>query len=257
MATLTAAQIKTILLTGTYPETVEINASLMQNDERRKYPSIDVQNITGEEIQKDFPTTITGQTFLVHLWYRYRSFGEQEEPGIKSIEDVILNTIDANANFQTDVKITVTEGWRRDSETFPVRRSHSILTVTAEELSSTDGSGILGDEITITIPTVSGAIDVINVITDDAGVVKDLDLATDSEQIYTKIRNNGVLAVEVAVDVATEDLIKTQTFAVDDISITFTKGGVADVRTVNLNSIVASGTRGLVQTQIITMDVKY
>jgi len=256
MATLTALQIKTILEGAVYPEDVEINAALMQNDERRKYPSIDVQNVTGEDIQKDFPTTITGQTFLVHLFYRYRSFGEQEETKIKAIEDVILNEIDANANFSTDVKITVSEGWRRDSETFPVRRSHSVLTVTADELSSTDGSGILGDEITITIPTVGSPIDVINVITDEAGVIKDLDLTITSEQIYTKIRNNGILAVEVAVDVATEDLIKTQTFAAQDISITFTKGGVADVRTANLNSIIASGVRRLVQTQIITMDIK-
>ena len=161
MVNLTAAQIKTILEGATYPETVQINAALMQNDERRKYPSIDVQNVTGDEQIKDVPTTTLSQTFLVHLFYRYRSFGEQEEPAIKSIEDVIFTTIDQNANFSTDVKITITQGWRRDSETFPVRRSHSVLTVTAEDISSTDGSGIVGDEVTITFPGIPGAIDVI------------------------------------------------------------------------------------------------
>lgn len=255
--TLTAAQIKTILLTGTYPETVQINAALMQNDERRKYPSIDVQNITGDEQIKDVPTTTLSQTFLVHLFYRYRSFGEQHEPDIKSIEDEIFSTLDANANFATNVKISVTQGWRRESDTFPVRRSHSILTVTAEEISSTSGDGIRGDQITILIPTVSPAIDVINVITDEAGIVKDLDLGINSEQVYTKIRNNGLLALEVAISVADEDLIKTQIFAGADISVTFTKGGVADVRTANLISLVAAGTRKQVQTQILSMDVKY
>jgi len=242
-----------------YPpsEGIEVNGALMQNDERRKYPSIDVQNITGDEQLKDIPTKTLSQTFLVHLFYRYRSFGEQEEGKIKVLEDIIFDTLDANANFSTDTKITITQGWRRDSETFPVRRSHSVLTVTADEISSTTGSGIVGDQITILIPTVTPAIKVINVITDEAGVIKDLDLGISSEQIYTKIRNNGVLALEVAVSVATEDLIKTQAFAAQDISVTFTKGGVADVRTVNLNSIIASGTRGEVETQIITMDVKY
>lgn len=229
----------------------------MQNDERRKYPSIDVQNITGDAQIKDVPTTTLSQTFLVHLFYRYRSFGEQHEPDIKSIEDEIFSTLDANANFATDVKISVTQGWRRDSETFPVRRSHSVLTVTAEEISSTSGSGIRGDQITILIPTVSPAIDVINVITDEAGIIKDLDLGTSSEQVYTRIRRDGILAVEVAISVADEDLIKTQIFNGADISITFTKGGVGDVRTVNLTNLVASGSRDQVQTQILTMDVKY
>lgn len=257
MVNLTAAQIKTILLTGTYSETIEINASLMQNDERRKYPSIDVQNVTGQDKIKDLPTTTTTQTFLVHLWYRYRSFGEQHEPDIKSLEDEIFTTIDTNSNFSTDTKISITQGWRRDSETFPVRRSHSVLTVTAEELSSTSGSGIVGDQVTITIPTVSGAIDVISVITDEAGIIKDLNLGTSSEQVYTRIRRNGILALQIAVSVANEDLIKTQIFNAVNISITFTKGGIADVRTVNMNSIVASGPRNEVETQIVTMDVLY
>jgi len=134
MATLTAAQIKTILEAETFPEAVEINAALMQNDERRKYPSIDIQNITGEENERGFPTSTTGQTFIIHLFYRYRSFGEQHEPDIKAIEDVIFDTILNDANFDTDVKLTVTQSWRRDSETSPVRRSHSMLTVSAQEI---------------------------------------------------------------------------------------------------------------------------
>ena len=108
MALLTAAQIKTILEGAVYPaaEGIEINAALMQNEERRKYPSIDVQNVTGEEHIKGYPTKTTGQTFLIHLFYRYRSFGEQHEPDIKALEDIIFDTIDANANFSTDVKAT-------------------------------------------------------------------------------------------------------------------------------------------------------
>jgi len=97
---------------------------------------------------------------------------------------------------------------------------------------------------------------VINVVTDEAGILKDLDLATDSEEIFTKIRNNGILSVEVAVSVNDENSIKSQIFAGDDITITFTKGGVADERLVNLSTLTASGPRTEVETQILVMDVK-
>ena len=171
----------------------------MQNDERRKYPSIDVQNITGDEQIKDFPSTTLGQIFLVHLFYRYRSFGEQHEPDIKAIEDVIFSTIDSNANFSTDVKISITQGWRRDSDTFPVRRSHSVLTVTAEELSATSPAtgATPGDQINITLPVV-GTFKVIEIPVDQLGLVKQFDLQDTDEQIFTKIHEAGLLSVELA-----------------------------------------------------------
>lgn len=255
MANLTAAQIQSILDAAVYPEDVEVNGALMQNDERRKYPSIDVQNITGDEQLKDFPTTTLGQTFLVHLFYRYRSFGEQEEPSIKAIEDVIFATIDANANFSTDVKVTITQGWRRDSETFPVRRSHSVLTVTAEDISSTSGVGIPGDTITITFPTV-GTLKVISLATDERSINKQLDLTDAAARIFTKISNSDLLIAEVELSTTTEPQLETQVHDADDISVTLTKNGVAQVLTVNLTSMVASATRSVVQTTLVTMDVK-
>jgi hypothetical protein len=257
MSTLTAAEIKTILETATFPtnEGIEINAALMQNEERRKYPSIDIQNVTGEESFKDVPTTNTTQVFLVHLFYRYRSFGEQHEPDIKVIEDEIFDTLDANANFSTDVKISVVQSWDRKSEIFPVHRSHSILRVTAKEIKSTDGEGIPGDSITITLPSPVGTIDVIDVLADESGIIKDLDLTVD-EQIYTKIRNRGLLSLSLAVGVDAENDIKDLIFVGNDISITFTKGGVASVRTANLIDIVASGTRKEVHKQVLAMESK-
>ena len=82
MAPLTAVKIKAILETATNPEQVRISAAILQNDNRRKYPSIDIQNITGDEQIKNFPTTTLSQTFLVHLFYRYRYFGESHESDI-------------------------------------------------------------------------------------------------------------------------------------------------------------------------------
>jgi len=256
MATLTAAQIKTILLTGVYPEVVEINAALMQNEERRKYPSIDVQNVTGEENIKDFPSKTVGQTFLVHLFYRYRSFGEQHEPDIKSIEDVIFDTLDAAAELAVPgIKISVSQSWQRNSETFPVHRDHSILTITSEELEATDGSGIPGDKITITFPVI-GELVVISLATDERSINKQMDLKEDAERIFTKISNTDLLVVEVELTPTTEPQLETQVHAGDDISVTLTKNSVAQVLNVNLSAMVASATREVVQTTLVTMDVK-
>ena len=176
MANLTAAQIQAILDAAVYPEDVEVNGALMQNDERRKYPSIDVQNITGEENLKGFPVSTTGQTFLIHLFYRYRSFGEQEEPNIKLIEDVIYDTIFNNTNFATTNNLTVAQSWQRPSETFPVRRSHSVLTVTTEiaEFADNNFSAIVpgqGTVILISKPKDSD-IDTLEDILDDTLILK-------------------------------------------------------------------------------------
>ena len=260
MSTLTAAEIKTILLTADFDEDegIEINAALMQNEERRKYPSIDVQNITGEETIKDYPTKNITQVFLVHLFYRYRSFGEQHEPDIKVIEDKIFNILDAAGSFAVPgQKITVTQSWDRKSETFPVHRSHSVLRVTTEDIESTDGDGISGNEITVTFPDSLGPFDVINTITDEAGIIKDLDLTTASTEIYTKIRNNGLLSVTIAVSVSDEEDIKDLFFAGKDFTITVTRGTDVDARTANPISIIASGPRSEIQNQVVTMDILY
>ncbi len=256
MANLTAAQIK-VILDGiiTFPQTIRISAALLQNDERRKYPSIDVQNITGDEQLKGLPTTTLGQTFLIHLFYRYRSFGEEHEPDIKEIEDLIFDAIDNDANFSTDTKVTITQSWNRISETFPVRRSHSILTVSAEEISSTDGDGIPGDKITITFPVI-GELDVISLATDERSINKQLDLNDDAERIFTKISNSDLLIVEVELSNTTEPQMETQVHDADDIDITLTKNGVDQILSVNLTSMISGADRTRVQTTLITMDVK-
>ena len=60
MVLLTAAQIKTILDAITFTFNVKaINAFVVQNDSRRKYTSIDIANITGQEEIEDIQTTTT------------------------------------------------------------------------------------------------------------------------------------------------------------------------------------------------------
>jgi len=258
MALLTAAQIKTILEGAVYPaaEGIEINAALMQNEERRKYPSIDVQNVTGEEHIKGYPTKTTGQTFLIHLFYRYRSFGEQHEPDIKALEDIIFDTIDANANFSTDVKISVSQSWDRKSETFPVHRSHSILTVSADEISSTDGSGLPGDEMTIEFPAPLNELKIVTLTSDGRDLLKDLDRDDAGEEIFTKIHLHGILVVELQLSFDQETQMEALWDAGKDFTVTLTKSGNDRVLTVNPISFVHSAPRDQVQTTLVSMDVK-
>jgi len=256
MALLTAAQIKAILETAVYPEEVEINAALMQNEERRKYPSIDVQNVTGQEHIKDFPTTTTGQTFLVHLFYRYRSFGEQHEPDIKALEDVIFNTIDANANFSTDVKISVSQSWDRKSETFPVHRSHSILTVSADEITATQAGGLPGDEMDITFPAPINELKIISLTSDGRDLLKDIDRDDTGEETFTKIHLGGLLIVEVQLTFDEETQMEALFNAGKDFTVTLTKSGNDRVLLVNPISFVNSATRDQIQTTLISLDIK-
>ncbi len=256
MTLLTALDIKAQLDGVTFTNNIkEINAFVKKNEARRKYTSIDIENITGQEETEDVPTTTTKQIFLVHLYVRNRSSGDEDESIVKTFEDEIFNSIDALQN--TDTKVVITQSWDRKSDTFPVVRVHSTLRVSSEEISSTDGEGIKGDDVTITLPVPVGELDVISVLTDEAGIIKDLDLETDSTQIDTKIRNDGLLSVEISTDVSTENQIKTMIFAGDDISITITKGGTADVRTANLNTLIGSGSRGEILKQILEMNIKY
>lgn len=254
MALLTAEQIKT-QLDATFDgneDIKRINAYVEKNESHRKYGSIDIQNITGQEEIEGQPTTTTKQIFLVHLYWRTRGTGASQEPNIKSTEDLIFNSLDSLQTMST--KVQVIQGWDRKSETFPLARVVSTIRVESEEISSTDGTGIVGDQVTILIGAV-GPFDVNNVLADESGILKDLDLTVDSDEIFTRIRNNGILSVEIAVSVASENSIKALIFAGDNISITFTKGGIADERTANLINMVASGPRTEVQKQVVTMDI--
>ena len=140
---------------ATYPEDERISSIHLQNDNRRKLPSIDIQNLTGDDQMKDFPISTLSQTLLVYLFYRYRSFGESHESDTRALEDIIFEPLHANSSFSTAVKLSVPSSWDRRSKTFPTPRSHSILRVTADEISATSPStAVSGDQIDVTLPSV-------------------------------------------------------------------------------------------------------
>ena len=150
MVLLTAAQIATALQAASYSEVLNaINPYVILDDTRREYPSVDVENVTGQEKTNDVPTISDKQSYLIHLYYRVTGFGDADEPNVKLLEDEIFNVIDALQT--TDTKITIIESWNREHPTEPTPHIHSTLRVTTQEISSKTG-GIVGDQITITFP---------------------------------------------------------------------------------------------------------
>lgn len=256
MTLLTAGDIKAILDAVSFSFNIKaINDFVVQDENKRLYKSIDIENITAHEETEDLPTTNTKQIYLVTLYARIGGSGSQTEPEVQTLEEEIFDALDAAQGM--DSKVTIIQSWDRKHEVFPVTRIKSILRVTTEEISSTDGDGIKGDDVTITLPTPVGTINVINVLTDEAGIIQDLDLEIDGKRVHTKIRNDGLLSVEIAIDTVAQNNIKAIIFAGDDISVTITKGGVADARTANLNTIIGSGSRKEILTQILAMDIEY
>ena len=256
MTLLTAADIKAILDAVSFSFNIKaINDFVVQDENKRLYRSIDIENITAHEETEDVPTTNTKQIYLVTLYARIGGSGSQTEPEVETLEEEIFNAIDAAQGM--DSKVIITQSWDRKHETFPVTRIKSTLRVMTEEISSTDGEGIKGDDVTITLPAPVGTINVIDVLTDEAGIIQDLDLDTDANRVHTNIRKDGLLSVVVAIDVPTQNDIKAIIFAGDDISLTITKGGAADARTANLNTLIDSGSRGEILTQILEMDIEY
>jgi len=261
MVLLTAEEIAIALTTGTYSEPLNaINAYVVEDVSRREYPSIDVENITGQERLRDVPTSQDKQTYLVHLYYRKTGFGDADEPNVKLLENEIFAVIDALQT--TDTKISITESWKRESQSFPTPHTESTLRVVTEEIFSEIDGGIPGDQITITFPSpLSATFDVVNLITDRLEAIKDADYemntaGDEAEEIYSLIYGHGLLDVEVVVTAAQEPNLDTLIKNGDDIAITLTKGGVAFVKTANLISRTNSAPRSEIQQTIISMDIK-
>lgn len=260
MPTVTAANVKAqldaIIWTGT-ENPVRINDYVEKNESHRKYPSIDIQNITGQENIEGLPTTEIKQVYLVHLYWKTKGTGAAQEPKIKTAEDLIFNKLDAWKSPDTEY-IQIVQSWDRKSEIFPVSRVHSTLRVSYDAIESTDGNGIPGSDVTIDFPGAIGELSVLNLIADEQSIVEDLDITIDPKEIFTRIHNAGILSVEVATTKTNIDLLKAQVQSGSSSgTVTISYAGSDSIYTVNYVSVVTSGPRTEVLKTIVTMNVIY
>jgi len=262
MALLTAEQIAAAIIAdkSTYAEQLtDVNAYVVMDVLRREYPSVDIENVTGQEKIKDVPTTNQKQTYIVHLYYRTTGFGDADEPDAKALENNIFDTIDALQD--TTSKITITESWKREHLPVPTPHIHSELRVVTDEISSTKVGGSTGDKMTITFPAPLGELKVTNLITDLFEANKDMDLSMTSgsnpiaEEIHTLKHLDGLVDVEVVLTPA-QELQLDALFTGNDMSITITKGTTDFVKTANLITRTNRAQRKAAQTTIVSMDIK-
>ncbi len=252
----TAVQIKGFLDAAAFtPPVKRINAYMEMDEGRRKYTSIDIENVTGQEELEAIPTSTTEQIFLIHLYVRVRGTGAEQEPQVKSLEDTIFSTLDTQQTVETN--ITVLQSWERKHETFPVARVHSILRVSADTISSNVTDATAGNVIKISIPPNFTDLSVINLASDEAGIVKDLDLTLSATEIFTKIQNNGFLSVELVLTPSQEDNMRSFVQAGNNTDITITKGTTSQAKTVHPINIVHIAARDQIQTSTLSMDVIY
>ncbi len=252
----TAVEIKAFLDAAIFTVPVKrINAYMEMDEGRRKYTSIDIENVTGIEELEAIPTSTTEQIFLIHLYVRVRGTGAEQEPQVKSLEDTIFSTLDTQQTVETN--ITVLQSWERKHETFPVARVHSILRVSADTISSNVTNATAGNQIFVTIPPNFTDLPVINLASDEAGIVKDLDLTLSAEEIFTKIRNDGFLSLEFVLNATDEDNMRSFVLAGNNTDITLTKGPTEQDLTVHPINIVHTAARDQIQTSILSMDVIY
>lgn len=255
MVLLTAAQIAAALDAFTFTIPLkEINGYVVQDVSRRLYPSIDVANVTGQETLRDVPTTNTNQIYKVILYYRVVGFGNLDEPDIKTLEDEIFGVIDGLQD--TTTKITITESWKREPSVEGTTHVTSTLTVQTDEISSTSGEGIPGDQITITFPAPLGTLKVNDLINDSLNAEKDLDKDDEGEEIFSLMHLSGLVDVDVELTTTNESQFDALLAAGTDISITLTKGGVGFVKTANLIGRSNSAPREEIQKTLISMDIK-
>lgn len=101
-----------------------------------------------------------------------------------------------------------------------------------------------------------GTFKVISTPVDELGLIKQFDLEQDGEQVFTKIHEVGLLAVEMALTPAQEVTLKDQAILGDDATITLDLNGTNRSMLVNYVDTAASSSREVVRTTILTMDVK-
>jgi len=114
---------------------------------------------------------------------------------------------------------------------------------------------VLGDKISITFPAPLGLKVVNNLINDETNIVKSLD-RTDTTQVFTKIKEEGLFNCEIELSTTEEPQLRTLFSAGDDFALTITKNGITRVVTANPINFINSAPRGQVQSTFISLNIK-
>jgi len=149
---LTNAQIKALLDTPSspYPVTLRIFDNIPPKG-RQIYPRVDITNEVPEVIAKDYKIKDTSQTFRVILYFRIAGTATAEIATVKTIQDIIRTTLDNAQLAGTKIFREIFNWSQNEDKPDPVRHIETFLLVTANEITSVTGVGLIGAQMTLSI----------------------------------------------------------------------------------------------------------
>lgn len=222
---LTAAAIKTILDALTYAEPIHI-FDYVRPENRRKYPSIEIDNQGAELRRQDPQIQENSQRFLIHLYYRLRADGSNDIAKEKAIEDVIMAGLEA-ATLAGSKIFVEDKDWNRLYISQPIHYVDSTLTISVTEITSQTGSGRLGANQTLELPG-SISLPLLSKPVDDYGITFGEAAADDGKRKVSPMWNttNGLMLFEYESTSSLDSSIETLIDAKAKISVSLKDGAV-------------------------------
>lgn len=147
---LTSAQIASYLDPLAYPIPIKLYSN-PQPQNRRKYPSIEVDNNVPQDVEENYEKTTTRQRFQIHIYMRIKMGDTNETVTLENIETLIKTALDG-VQIAGSVIYLETKSWNRNKLDQPVTYYDSILTISAEDIASTQAGGVLGSKIQLGLP---------------------------------------------------------------------------------------------------------
>ncbi len=144
---LTSSQLAEYLEEISYPVPIRVMDS-PQPERLRKFPSVEVDNITPRDDTEDYQINKTQQRFVIHIYMRIKAGATEETSLLQTIEDLIRVKIDGVQLAGSKI-ILQTATWNRLPVQGKVYHYDSNLTVSAVDQSAV--TGILGLQQTLTI----------------------------------------------------------------------------------------------------------
>lgn len=156
--TVTTAQIKAQLDTIDWAANglpvIQVNTNL-QVPGRRKYPRIDIENVSMTNTQENVRTTTTEQRFLVHAYYKVVGRANDEEAKVSTIEDLVAASLDGFVLGTERIRIQNFSWDRKTINTIP-RHIETALTLLVEAIDPTNPDAVMGGDITLDTPNITG-----------------------------------------------------------------------------------------------------
>lgn len=228
--TLSNAQIKALLdsPSSPYPVTLRVYDNIVPKG-REFYPRVEITNEIPEAIAEDYKLKEISQTFRVILHYRVSGQATNELVIVKQIQDIIRTTL-TNAQLAGTKLFRETKNWsQNEDKPDPVRHIETFLLVTANDIQSESGAGLIGAYMTLTISSQT-----LQVLSETGDEGRDHERAPDDSG-NTKVISNatvGTKFIEYEYVKSKFDAIETAILAKDEISATLNENGTNRVMTV-------------------------